>query len=141
MELTPEMAQKINQAAQVMSGLTRAASQDCGWVRTNTDLHAEILELQNDLRDYAASVLGSSDMSAHLMKAHTVGNQLRELFQPLTSPDPTTSTENRREGLEPYAESCLPDKAVPITTLEPALVGSPSATKDGPVIPAATPSP
>lgn len=104
MELTTEMALKINRAAQVMSGLTRAASQDCGWVRTNNDLHAELLELQNELRDYAAAVLGSSDMSEHLMEAHTVGNQLRELFQPLTVPDLSASTDNRSEGLDPFAE-------------------------------------
>ncbi len=100
MELTSEMAQKINRAAQVMSGLTRAASQDCGWVRTNNDLHAELLELQNELRDYAAGVLGSSDMSEHLMEAHTVGNQLRELFQPLMIPGITTPTNDAPEGFD-----------------------------------------
>lgn len=105
MELTSEMAQKINRAAQVMSGLTRAASQDCGWVRSNNALHAEILDLQNDLRDYAASVLGSGDMSAHLMEAHTVGNQLRELFQPFVIPDFPSSPDDRTEGLDPYSES------------------------------------
>ena len=105
MELTPEMAQKINRAAQVMSGLTRAASKDCSWLRTNPDLHAEILELQNDLRDYAASVLGSGDMSLHLMEAHAVGNQLRELFQPIAVPDLSTSTANRAEDLEQHPDS------------------------------------
>lgn len=89
-----------------MSGLTRAASQDCGWVRTNTDLHAEILELQNDLRDYAASVMGSGDMSQHLMEAHAVGNQLHELFQSSAIPDLSASTDDgAEEGLEPYPES------------------------------------
>ncbi|TLM84535.1 hypothetical protein FDW83_07405 [Pseudarthrobacter sp. NamE2] len=105
MELTPEMALKINRAAQVLSGLTRAASQDCSWLRTNTNLHAEILELQNDLRDYAAGVLGFGDMSLHLMEAHAVGNQLRELFQPSTVPDLSTSPEDRAGDLEPHPDS------------------------------------
>lgn len=104
MELTPEMARHINRAAQVMSGLTRAASQDCGWVRTNNNLHAEMLELQNHLRDYAASVLGLSDMSEHLTEAHTVGNQLRELFQPFVIPDLAHTTDDRSEGLDPYSD-------------------------------------
>ncbi|WP_411374120.1 hypothetical protein ACLH0K_13780 [Arthrobacter sp. MPF02] len=69
-------------------------------MRTNSALHAEILDLQNELRDYAAGVLGSSDMSEHLMEAHTVGNQLRELFQPLMIPGITTPTNDAPEGFD-----------------------------------------
>lgn len=105
MELTPEMARHINRAAQVMSGLSRAVSQDCGWMRANSALHAEIVELQNDLRDYAAGVLGSGDMSEHLIEAHSVGNKLREVFQSFAIPDLTTPIDNSPQGLDPYSES------------------------------------
>ena len=50
-ELTDEMARKIERASLILSGLTRAASKNGGWVRRNPDLHSEILDLQSELRD------------------------------------------------------------------------------------------
>jgi hypothetical protein len=48
-ELTDEMARKIERASQILGGLTRAAPKNGGWVRRNPDLHSEILDLQSEL--------------------------------------------------------------------------------------------
>ncbi len=86
-ELTDVTAQKMNRASQILSGLTRVASKDCEWLRSNTELHAEILDLQNELRAAAALVTGDNDMAAHFQEAQVVGNQLRELFQAEKKPE------------------------------------------------------
>ena len=50
-ELTDEMARKIERASQILSGLTRAASKNGGGIRRNPGLHSEILDLRSELRD------------------------------------------------------------------------------------------
>lgn len=79
-ELTEELAQKINRASQILSGLSRAASKDCAWVRSSSDLHSEILDLQNELREAAAKVTGDNDIGLHFMQAQAVGVEISELF-------------------------------------------------------------
>jgi hypothetical protein len=86
-EMTDAMAQKLDRASQILSGLSRAASKDCDWLRSNHELHSEILELQNVLRAAAARVTGNTDMGTHLEEARTVGNQLCELFQADKKPE------------------------------------------------------
>jgi hypothetical protein len=81
LELTDDVARKINGASQILSGLTRAASKDCDWLQRNPELHAEILGLQRDLRTTAATVTGDNDLTAHLIEAQAVGTRLNELFQ------------------------------------------------------------
>ncbi|UKA67726.1 hypothetical protein LFT44_04730 [Arthrobacter sp. FW306-05-C] len=89
-ELTVELAQKLDRAAQILGGLSRVASRDCTWIRSSSDLHAEILRLQSDLREAAAKVTGSSDVSLHLSQARAVGTELGTLFQPEGTQDPAT---------------------------------------------------
>ncbi|TLM82024.1 hypothetical protein [Pseudarthrobacter sp. NamE5] len=86
-ELTDATAQKMNRASQILSGLTRVASKDCEWLRANAELHAEILDLQNELRAAAVQIAGDTDMGAYFHEAQVVGNQLRELFQAEKKPE------------------------------------------------------
>ncbi len=79
-ELT-DIAGKIDRAAQILSGPARAASRDCTWLQRHPDLHAEIISLQDELRQSAASLNGTSDLGLHFMEAQSVGNRLCELFQ------------------------------------------------------------
>lgn len=80
-ELTDGMARKIDRAAQILSGLTRAASKDCSWLRRHPDLLAEILELQTELREVAAKVTNDQDLGGFFVEAQSVGNELSELFR------------------------------------------------------------
>ncbi|MGY4544156.1 hypothetical protein ACVWY0_004099 [Arthrobacter sp. UYNi723] len=80
-ELTEELARKIDRASQILAGLSRAASRDCSWVRSSSDLHLEILELQSELRETAARVTGDNDLGVHFMQAQAVGTQISGLFQ------------------------------------------------------------
>lgn len=80
-ELTEDLARKINRASQILSGLSRAASKDCSWVRNSSELHSEILDLQNDLREAAAPVTGDHDLGLHLLQAQAAGIEISALFQ------------------------------------------------------------
>lgn len=80
-ELTEEVARKIDRAAQILSGLTRAASKDCSWLRRHPDLLAEILQLQTELREVAAKASGAQDLGAFFLEAQSVGSELSELFR------------------------------------------------------------
>jgi hypothetical protein len=91
-ELTEDLARKINRASQILSGLSRAASKDCSWVRNSFELHSEILDLQNDLREAAAAVTGDHDLSLHLMQAHAAGTEISGLFHPNDRPEHLQST-------------------------------------------------
>lgn len=71
----------MQRASQILTGLARLASRDCSWLRDNPDLHAELLALQDELRETAAEVTGDTDLGLHLMEAHIVGTQLGTLFQ------------------------------------------------------------
>jgi hypothetical protein len=86
-ELTDEMARKIGRASQILSGLTRVASKDCDWLQRNPDLHAEILDLQSDMRRSAAQVTGENDLGAYLIEAQAVGTRLGELFHVEEKPE------------------------------------------------------
>lgn len=90
-ELTEDLARKINRASQILSGLSRVASKDCSWVRNSSELHSEILNLQNELREAAAAVTGDHDLSLHLIQAHAAGIEISELFH----------AEDRLERLQP----------------------------------------
>lgn len=88
-ELTEDMARKIDRASQILSGLARVASRDCTWLRRNPELHAEILDLQQHLREAAARVTGTEDLGAHFEEAQSVGILLTGLFQPEASAEET----------------------------------------------------
>ncbi|PTT62359.1 hypothetical protein DBR22_17505 [Arthrobacter sp. HMWF013] len=81
------MAQKMERASQILSGLSRVASKNCNWLRSNSELHSELLDLQNELREAAARVTGNTDMGSHLVEAQIVGNQLGELFKADKKPE------------------------------------------------------
>lgn len=77
----------MNRASQILGGLSRVASKDCNWLRSNAELHAEILGLQSELRAAAARVTGDTDMSADFQDAQQVGNRLCGLFQAEKNPE------------------------------------------------------
>lgn len=80
-EMTEDTARKIGRAAQILSGLSRAASKDCSWLRRHPGLLSEILDLQAELRDLAATVTGDQDLGAYFREAQAVGSELSELFR------------------------------------------------------------
>jgi hypothetical protein len=80
-EVTDDIARKIDRASQILSGLTRVASKDCEWVQRNANLHSEILNLQSELRKFATEVTGEADLGAHLLEAQAAGTRLSELFK------------------------------------------------------------
>ena len=50
-------------------------------MRANSELQAEILDLQQELRAAAAQHTEDNDVSRHLTAAKAVGDQLSELFR------------------------------------------------------------